>query len=177
VLGLQRAFAQAGTRTVVASLWQVDDATTRALMTAFYDNLWHKNLPRLEALRQAQLAVLNGQVHPGGPRGLKVDKAPAIPAAPVGERAAVRLWAAWVLSGDPGDLTAPRPVQPVVSASAGSADANAVVPEEAGWPWWTFAAAGAAAVLVLTAWRAKRRRPSSAAGRDVVSHRGSGFQS
>ena len=29
-------------------------------MTLFYDNLWKKKMPRLEALRQAQLALLNG---------------------------------------------------------------------------------------------------------------------
>ena len=36
VLGLQRAFHQAGCRTVVASLWRVDDAATSALMSRFY---------------------------------------------------------------------------------------------------------------------------------------------
>src|SRR5262249_57730828 len=59
VLGLQRAFHQAGCRTVVASLWRVDDAATMALMTRFYANLWDKGLAPLEALRQAQLSVLD----------------------------------------------------------------------------------------------------------------------
>ena len=59
VLGLQRAFQAAGARAVVASLWKVDDAATGVLMERFYTNLWDKKLPKLEALRQAQLAVLN----------------------------------------------------------------------------------------------------------------------
>src|SRR5262249_45290749 len=44
VLGLQRAFHQAGARTVVASLWDIDDATTMVLMEEFYANLWEKGL-------------------------------------------------------------------------------------------------------------------------------------
>jgi CHAT domain-containing protein len=59
VLGLQRAFQAAGVRAVVASLWKVDDAATGALMKQSYTNLWTKKLPKHEALRQAQLAVLN----------------------------------------------------------------------------------------------------------------------
>ena len=59
VLGLQRAFHTAGARTVVASLWKVDDAATSVLMERFYTNLWVEKMPKLEALRQAQLAVLN----------------------------------------------------------------------------------------------------------------------
>jgi CHAT domain-containing protein len=59
VLGLQRAFHAAGASAVVASLWKVDDAATSVLMEHFYTNLWVKKMPKLEALRQAQLAVLN----------------------------------------------------------------------------------------------------------------------
>ena len=40
LLGLQRAFQEAGVGSVVASLWSVDDAATRALMERFYQNLW-----------------------------------------------------------------------------------------------------------------------------------------
>ena len=59
ILGLQRAFQIAGARTTVASLWKVNDDATRALMSEFYKNLWQKKLPGIDALRQAQLAMLN----------------------------------------------------------------------------------------------------------------------
>jgi CHAT domain-containing protein len=58
VLGLTRAFLTAGARTVISSLWKVDDAATTHLMTEFYRNLWERGLPKSEALRQAQLAVM-----------------------------------------------------------------------------------------------------------------------
>jgi CHAT domain-containing protein/Tfp pilus assembly protein PilF len=91
LLGLQRAFQVAGARTVLASLWAVDDDATRALMVRFYENLWQKGLPKLEALRQAQLATLRGS----GDRGEVRDRAAAAPA-----RQPPYTWSAFVLSGD-----------------------------------------------------------------------------
>jgi CHAT domain-containing protein len=91
VKGLQSAFHQAGCRTVVASLWRVDDAATRELMRRFYTNLWEKKQPALEALRNAQLSVLDD------PK--------------LGDTGNPRLWAAWVLSGDPGTPPAARPTE------------------------------------------------------------------
>ncbi len=49
------AFFDVGVQTVVASLWQVDDAATSVLMKEFYTNL--KTLPKLEALQQAKLTL------------------------------------------------------------------------------------------------------------------------
>ena len=65
LLGLQRAFQVAGARSVVASLWQVSDDATRALMERFYDNLWQKEMSRLESLREAQLWMLKEGQHRG----------------------------------------------------------------------------------------------------------------
>jgi len=63
VLGLQRAFLAAGAPATVTSLWQVDDDGTQALMAEFYRNLWERKLDKLEALRQAQLALLRGKAY------------------------------------------------------------------------------------------------------------------
>jgi len=54
---LSRAFAKAGAPTVIASLWQVDDESTRDLMAHFYQELT-AGQPTAEALRRAQLAVM-----------------------------------------------------------------------------------------------------------------------
>ncbi len=58
VFGLQRAFHLAGSRDVVGSLWQVNDAATMVLMTEFYKNLWERKLSPAAALRRAQLVML-----------------------------------------------------------------------------------------------------------------------
>jgi CHAT domain-containing protein len=108
VFGLQRAFHLAGTRTVVASLWRVDDRATAALMALFYHHLWKKNLPPLQALRQAQLELYR---HPGALRALARSRGPAFdkalkrvarPPAKGQKRkghSPVKHWAAFTLSG------------------------------------------------------------------------------
>ena len=53
VYGLQRAFQVAGARTLLMSLWKVDDAATQLLMTSFYTN-WIKTGNKLTAFKQAQ---------------------------------------------------------------------------------------------------------------------------
>ncbi|MEP0871487.1 CHAT domain-containing protein [Trichocoleus desertorum AS-A10] len=60
-LGFAGVAYQAGVKSVLASLWAVDDEGTLALMTEFYQKL--KTAPiKTEALRQAQLAMIRGQV-------------------------------------------------------------------------------------------------------------------
>jgi CHAT domain-containing protein len=58
LVGLTRAFIYAGTPSVIASLWQVDDVATAQLMSKFYKNL--KTMSKAEALRQAQLELIHG---------------------------------------------------------------------------------------------------------------------
>jgi CHAT domain-containing protein/Tfp pilus assembly protein PilF len=107
--GLQRALHLAGCKSVVASLWKVDDDATAALMALFYRNLWEKKQPPLQALRSAQLTLRR---HPAsvpllakerGPNFdlviKRVQEAPAEPSPDNGEGAAVKHWAAFVLSG------------------------------------------------------------------------------
>jgi CHAT domain-containing protein len=97
VHGLQRAFQLAGARTAVTSLWKVPDAATQALMSRFHRNLWEKHLGKGEALREAQLWLLQeGGKHPELLRGgLEPPERPARegPVPPF-------YWAAFVLSGD-----------------------------------------------------------------------------
>ncbi len=82
MLGLRRAFRQAGARTVIGSLWRVDDETTAALMREFYANLWHRKEGKLEALRNAQLALLRRNRETTGSEGMPFT------------------WGAFVLDGD-----------------------------------------------------------------------------
>ena len=94
VLGLQRAFQVSGARSVVATLWKVSDEPTRQLMERFYENLWDRKMPKLEALRQAQLAMLRE----GPKRGMAIVKKEGEPETP--RRVPPYYWAAFVLSGD-----------------------------------------------------------------------------
>jgi CHAT domain-containing protein len=63
--GMGYYFLKGGARTVMASLWHVDDLSTRLLMEQFYKNLARGTLTspvaKSDALRQAQLALLNGK--------------------------------------------------------------------------------------------------------------------
>lgn len=100
-LGLEQSFLAAGANSVVSSLWQVDDAATAMLMVEFYRNLWSGKMSKAEAMRQAQLTLLNRydlETNDLLPRGLKlVDK-------PGTSKADGRLppyyWAPFVISGD-----------------------------------------------------------------------------
>jgi CHAT domain-containing protein len=58
LLGLRWAFAYAGARNLVTSLWTVPDAETATLMGHFYTALWEKGPPVAEALRTAQMMML-----------------------------------------------------------------------------------------------------------------------
>jgi CHAT domain-containing protein len=108
VQNLGKALHAAGCRDVVASLWNVPDDATAALMALFYDELLQKQRPPLKALRQAQLHIY---CHPeqvkqlaerGPPRRDQVEKMPAgggPPAAAPLARAAIKDWAGFFLSG------------------------------------------------------------------------------
>jgi len=78
LVGLTRAFIFAGTPTVVASLWSVEDEATALLMERFYTHL-RDGMGKAEALRQAQLEVREQHPNP-------------------------YYWAGFVLSGDGGEV-------------------------------------------------------------------------
>jgi len=79
---LRRGFAVAGARTVVSSLWKVDDRAAATLMRHFYENYWQKGMEKLEALHAARLRMLSqNRADSGG------DARPST-------------WGAFILSGD-----------------------------------------------------------------------------
>jgi CHAT domain-containing protein/tetratricopeptide (TPR) repeat protein len=92
VAGFTRAFISAGTRTVVASLWDAPDEIARRLMTRFYRQYANGDATT-EALRAAQLALLAdlkaGKVRVKSPAGEVV-----LPAHPA-------LWAGFRVHGLP----------------------------------------------------------------------------
>ena len=77
VMNLARAFLTAGARSVVASLWAVDDRSTATLMESFYEHL-KGGLTVNEALRQAQRDFIKDY----------------------GEKARPNLWAGFEVIGD-----------------------------------------------------------------------------
>ncbi len=62
IVGLTRGFMYAGAPRIIASLWNVNDASTAELMSQFYQKYLQENLPPAEALRQAQLAMWQSNV-------------------------------------------------------------------------------------------------------------------
>ncbi len=81
LLGLRRAFHMAGADTVISSLWSVKDESTSELMQSFYANLFFKGMGRHEALRAAQLEMLQRN---------RMEHGNALPST----------WGAFVLSGE-----------------------------------------------------------------------------
>jgi CHAT domain-containing protein len=73
---MSRAFMYAGSPSVIASLWSVDDEATEQLMVVFYTHL-KEGLSKAEALRHAQMDVRQKYPHP-------------------------YYWAGFVLTGNPG---------------------------------------------------------------------------
>lgn len=57
LMSLNNAFLQTGAKTVVASLWKVEDGATLELMKNFYGGMKDKNLTPSESLRQAQIKL------------------------------------------------------------------------------------------------------------------------
>lgn len=63
LVGLCRGFFSAGAKSLVVSLWTVDDSSTAGLMTAFYQAL-QTGQPANRALRSAQIVVKSELGHP-----------------------------------------------------------------------------------------------------------------
>ncbi|MCP4592722.1 MAG: tetratricopeptide repeat protein [bacterium] len=89
LIGLTRAFQYAGARSVVASLWRVEDRSTAELMTRFYRHL-REGKAKDEALRAAQLELLRGPIQVQGETGEYQEI----------EASAPYYWAAFQIYGD-----------------------------------------------------------------------------
>ena len=57
-LGIAGVAVKAGARSTVASLWSVDDEATASMMVKFYQELANPQVTKAEALRRAQMAIL-----------------------------------------------------------------------------------------------------------------------
>lgn len=63
MVGLVRGFLYAGASSLIVSLWSVDDESMTRLVTGFYTH-WLAGQPKAQALRLAQLALLETYEHP-----------------------------------------------------------------------------------------------------------------
>jgi len=63
MVGLSRAFIYAGTPSIIASLWDVDDRSTAKLMKEFYTNL-KAGMLKAKALEKAQLSLSKSYERP-----------------------------------------------------------------------------------------------------------------
>ena len=68
LVGFTRGFIYAGTPSVVASLWKVNDESTSKMMNLFYKNL--KSNKKVEALRSSQIEMIRGKTGKGIVRGV-----------------------------------------------------------------------------------------------------------
>jgi CHAT domain-containing protein len=110
VYGLRRALVLAGSQSQVMSLWKVSDTGTRDLMTDYYKRL-QAGEGRTEALRQAQLAMLQESMYATGSGGKRETSDTREKAASKDYRHPY-YWAAFIQSGDWRNIDSEeRPVQ------------------------------------------------------------------
>ena len=59
VYGLQRAFKKAGAKSIIMSLWEVNDNATYLMMSSFYHNRFVLGMSKYEAFVSAQRQLRN----------------------------------------------------------------------------------------------------------------------
>ncbi|MCX4851171.1 CHAT domain-containing protein [Streptomyces sp. NBC_00893] len=96
-LTLTTAFVSGGARDVVGSRWAADDGTAALLMAVFHHHLNAEGLSPVDALRAAQLWMLDpGRENPGSLSGVLLRQAERT------DLDRVPLWAAFIHQGHPG---------------------------------------------------------------------------
>ncbi len=105
LVGLTRSFMYAGTPRVLVSLWNVNDKATAVLMERFYNAMVHHNRRPAEALRCAQLSMLQ---EPG--------------------LSAPYLWAPFIFQGEWRDQPG-KPVPPIEKVAIGAGTTGALLPD------------------------------------------------
>ena len=103
-LGFSGLAVMAGVKSAVGSLWYVNDQGTLAFMSHFYDRL-QAHSTKAEALRQAQLAMLNGNIRVEGGQLITPSGGVDLPSELVGmsdrNLAHPYYWSAFTLIGTP----------------------------------------------------------------------------
>ena len=90
-------------KAVMASLWQVNDASTSQLMQQFYQNLATGTMSKAESLRQAQLSMIqgNGTGKTGDRGSFTITTTPTSPTTRISHNLSHPFyWAAFILIGN-----------------------------------------------------------------------------
>ena len=104
-LGFAGLALQSGVRTVVASLWSVNDTGTMGLISSFYERLLQSPI-KAEALRQAQISMLKGnlKIQSGKLVGFQNGLSIPLPESALGRDTSFRhpyYWSAFTMVGNP----------------------------------------------------------------------------
>lgn len=100
ILGLGYQLQDRGAGAAIASLWKVSDDGTQALMQAFYEQLKQGNVSTSEALRRAQMAMINSDKKGTGSDRANVRVVGNVPNATSGEFSHPFYWSAFILIGN-----------------------------------------------------------------------------
>jgi CHAT domain-containing protein/tetratricopeptide (TPR) repeat protein len=166
-VGFAQALFLAGARSLVLSLWKVNDRATALLMYRFYENLLERNIPKAAALAEARTWLANLHAADAnrlldrfadGARGPVDTHTPVVE----GDRpyAHPYFWAAFILVGDPGDVL---PGPPVL-ADAAPASQGPLEATSSWWPWLVTGAVVLAGALGLAGLLRRRWWHRSALG-------------
>jgi CHAT domain-containing protein len=100
ILGFGYQVQRAGAKASIASLWEVSDGGTQLLMQAFYSQIKQGNISTSEALRQAQIAMINSDRKVEGSDRTGIKIVGTLPNNPDGKLSHPYYWSAFILIGN-----------------------------------------------------------------------------